>query len=327
MAPTSPVTDANLVLGRLNPDYFLGGRMRLDVDAAERVVAELAAELGCSPRAAALAVIEIANENMVAAIGERTVEIGIDPRRFTLVSFGGAGALHGAALARRLGIGRVLVPPTPGLCSAFGALSAELRSDRSSTVRTRSDALDVARLDARVQALREQTVAELASEGFAGKPRLSTRVAMRYLGQNYEHEVELPDPTVTAAAAGAAIERFEALHEAFYGYQLASEVIEIVQVSVTAVGESTFGAASPHGNGSSRPPERRKVSFRDEPRHRGARPPARRAVEERADHRSRHRRGAGRDDAGGARRRVDRSRGRKSDHRDIPNRSVRHVGP
>ncbi|MBS1880454.1 MAG: hydantoinase/oxoprolinase family protein [Actinobacteria bacterium] len=257
------VTDANLVLGRLNPEYFLGGAMRLDVDAAERAIGRLAAELGCSPRAAALAVIEIADENMVAAIGERTVEIGIDPRRFTLVAFGGAGGLHGAALARRLGIGRVLVPPHPGLCSAFGALSADLRSDRISTVRMRSDAIDVARLDARVGELVEEARAELAAEGFAGEPRLRTRLAMRYLGQNYEHEVELPEQPVTAAAVAAAAERFEALHEQFYGYQLGGEAVELVQVSVTAVGSSE----PPTGgriDGSAGPPSRRPVVFAGE---------------------------------------------------------------
>jgi len=229
------VTDANLLLGRLNPDYFLGGQIRLDPEAGASAVGGLALKMGISKEDAALAIIDIANENMVNAIRVRTVEVGIDPRGYCLVAFGGAGALHASAIARRLKIRRVLIPPHPGLCSAFGALIADLRSDQVATVSLRSTAVHAEELRGHLDRLAATACEELKEEGVGGKPQVTARLAMRYAGQNYEHEIELPTLDVTDSMLRDTFGRFEALHQKFYGYQLAGEVIDIVNITVSAV--------------------------------------------------------------------------------------------
>src|SRR5206468_9839374 len=136
------VTDANLVLGRLNPDYFLGGKVRLDRSAAERAIAAVAEQLGMDVTQAAQAIIDVTNENMANAIRVLSIDRGLDPRDFALVAFGGAGPLHAAALARRMGMARVVVPPHPGLGSAFGALIADLQVNKVHSKNFRSDSVD-----------------------------------------------------------------------------------------------------------------------------------------------------------------------------------------
>ncbi len=223
------VTDANLVLGRIDPDFFLGGALRLDREAASAALTRLPLE------DAPLAVVQIANENMVEAIRARTIEIGIDPRRYTLSAFGGAGPLHACAIARRLGIARVLVPPHPGLCSAYGAATAPLRADRVATVSFRSGSVRGAEVDDVVSALTGTTLGELRAEGFDGELEIAVALGLRYAGQNYEHAVPLDDLYVTEETLAAAFARFEALHEEFYGYSLGGETIELVEVSVSAL--------------------------------------------------------------------------------------------
>lgn len=232
------VTDANLVLGRLDPRYFLGGRAALDAGAAHGVLAGLASALGGMPEDAALAVVQIANENMVNTIRTRTVEVGIDPREFTLSAFGGAGPLHACAIARRLGIRRVLVPPHPGLCSAYGAATAPLRSDRVVTVNFRSGSVVAADVSAVIARLADEAIGELRSEGYGGDPEVTAQLGMRYTGQNYEHSVPLADLDLSESGLIDALHRFEALHEAFYGYHLGGETIELVEISVSAAGDT-----------------------------------------------------------------------------------------
>jgi N-methylhydantoinase A len=255
------VTDANLVLGRLDERYFLGGRVTLDAGAAVNALARLGAAMGLRPRDAALAVVEIANDAMVDAIRLRTVEVGVDPRRHCLVAFGGAGPLHAVAIARRLGIRQVVIPPRAGLGSAIGALTADLRSDRVATVRARSDRLDAGELQARARTLRERALADVSAEGNGAV--VGARAGLRYLGQNYEHEVAFPDAAITPAALRDAFVRFEQLHREFYGYDLSGEVIELVDLTVTATVASTVevpatGAAAPRDSAH---PSRREVQF------------------------------------------------------------------
>jgi N-methylhydantoinase A len=134
------VTDANLVLGRLDPDYFLGGAMRLDPDRAARAIdRHVAGPLKLSATDAALGVLKVVDAHMAAAIRLATVERGRDPRQFTLVAFGGAGPMHAAAVARLLGIPRVLVPPSPGVLCALGLLVADVRTELSRTALRRTD--------------------------------------------------------------------------------------------------------------------------------------------------------------------------------------------
>jgi N-methylhydantoinase A len=246
------VTDANLVLGRLDPENFLGGDLWLDVDASHAVLARLGHRLGLTAIEAALAVVAIADENMVNAIRVRTVEVGIDPRDYCLVAFGGAGALHAVSIARRLGIARVLVPPHPGLCSAFGALAADLRSDQRATTYMRSNEASADEINAVVSRLRSAAADEVRSEGFEGDLELSTRISMRYLGQNYEHEVELGQEPIVQRGLRDAFARFQTLHETFYGYHLSGQVLEIVRLAVTAVGRSTVPLPSIDADASAR---------------------------------------------------------------------------
>ena len=228
------LTDANLVLGRLNPACFLGGTLPLSEPAARASLDSLTRMLGGTTEEAALAVIRVANENMAAAIRERTVEHGLDVRSYTLVAFGGAGPLHACAVARVLGMERVLVPPYPGLCSAFGAATAERRTDRIATGYFRSDSLNADAVDALVGRLSSDAVDDLRAEGFVGEPELTTRLGLRYVGQNYEHEVELPGDDLDTAKLEAAFAEFEELHDRFYGYNLRGQAIELVEVAISA---------------------------------------------------------------------------------------------
>ena len=230
------VTDANLLLGRIDPDYFLGGRMRLDRAKAEAAMAGLAARAGMPVLDLAASVVAIANENMASAIKMVSLERGHDPRRFTLFAFGGAGPLHAAAVARAMRIPRVLVPLYPGNASAMGMLLADLRVDKVWTQAFRSTAVDAALVERQFARIREAAVAELRAEGFAGEPEIAYAIAMRYLGQNYEHEVPIPAAAVTADGLDAAFAAFGRVHAERYGYQIEGEVIELVSFRVVASG-------------------------------------------------------------------------------------------
>ena len=233
------VTDANVVLGRLNPDNFLGGDLPLDADLAFGAIERTARKVGLPPIDTAHAVVEIAVENIAEAMRLLTVQRGLDPRLFSLVAFGGAGPLHAAAIARVIGTQATLIPPHPGLCSAYGTLLADIRVDKTWTHLVRSDAPDLADLDARLHALVQEAVDDLGREGFAGEAVVRRSANMRYLGQNYEEEIPIPDGPLSRDAWQGLIDGFEQHYEAEYGYRIANEVIEIVQLNVSAVGEAS----------------------------------------------------------------------------------------
>ena len=231
------VTDANLVLGRLNPDYFLGGQMRLNASRAVEAVARIGESVGMGVEEAALSIVQLANENMANAIRLITVERGIDPREFDLVAFGGAGPLHGAALAKSVGIRRIIVPPNAGLASAFGTLVADLRVDRSWTHAYSTNNLDVAHINERINALTESSLEALREEGFSGTPVVQRSISMRYMGQNYEQNVPIASGAVTESTLADVFERFHRQHEDFYGYSIPGEVMELVHFNVSVIGE------------------------------------------------------------------------------------------
>ncbi len=226
------VTDANLVLGRLDADHFLGGTMRLDELAARRALTELAVCMGVSsPEEAAWGVIQVANANMERAIRKISVERGYDPRLFALLPFGGAGPLHACDLAQNLQIPQVVIPAVPGVLSALGMLMASPAKDFSQTVMVETGdggtgvrgALD--QLGARAQA-------EMAAEGYASDSLLMRySLDMRYKGQS--HELTVPLTLVDEPAA--VVTRFHAAHETRYGYARPKAVVEVVTVRVTAV--------------------------------------------------------------------------------------------
>jgi N-methylhydantoinase A len=229
------VTDANVVLGRIDPGNFLGGRMTLDRAAAEAAIAPLADRLGMSIVELAAAITGIADENMAAAVKMISIERGHDPRRFTLFGFGGAGPLHACAVARALRVPKVLIPIFPGNASALGMLIAERRVDKVWTQAFRSTHVDEALVGQQFQLILDAALAELRNEGFAGEPDVTYSINMRYLGQNYEQDV----PIELDGADGmlqTAYRTFEEHHAALYGYKIENEVIELVSFRVTVRG-------------------------------------------------------------------------------------------
>ena len=231
------VTDANLLLGRLNPEYFLAGRMRLDPSAVTEAMEALGEPIGLAPLELAASIVEIANENMASAIKMVSLERGHDPRRFSLLAFGGAGPLHAAAVARVLGIPRVIVPQHPGVFSALGLLLADIRVDKVWTQAFRSNAVDAPLVNRQFERITDRALAELRQEGFAGEPEVRRAINMRYFGQNYEHEVEIESGELDEAALERAFRRFDELHAERYGYAIDGEVIELVSFKVTVIGK------------------------------------------------------------------------------------------
>src|SRR5215212_9692243 len=207
------ISDAHAVLGRLDPDRFLGGRMKLDRDAAVRVVQTLADELGLGLEEAAEGILTIANSNMARAIRSRTIEKGHDPREFVLVAFGGAGPLHAAEVADTLEIPTVLVPPHPGITSATGLLTSDLKYDQMRTVFQLQGSVDADALNAELDELERELRGWLRHDGVEESDISVIRALdCRYVGQGYELRVQLD-----GAFSDDALERFHTLHEREYG--------------------------------------------------------------------------------------------------------------
>jgi len=228
------VTDANVVAGRINPEYFLGGETVLDVARARAALAPIAAHFGTSVEQAALGVIRLANANMVNALKLVSVHRGYDPRDFTLVAFGGGGAMHASALAAELRIARVLIPTNPAVFSAWGMLMTDLRHDLiwTSIVRTAAAAGDG--LDRVWQALERQALDYFALQGIARHRLVFQRFAdMRYAGQEHTVKVPVPAGGMTPAAVAEVEQRFHALHEQRYTFRLTSP-IEFVNFHLSA---------------------------------------------------------------------------------------------
>jgi N-methylhydantoinase A len=226
------ISDAHVVLGRLDPERFLGGRMKLDREAAVEVVQKLADQLGLSLLEAAEGILTIANSNMARAIRSRTIEKGHDPREFALVAFGGAGPLHAAEVADSLEIPEVLVPPHPGITSAGGLLTSDLKYDQMRTVFQLQGSVDADRLNRELDALESELRGWLERDGVpAADVEVTRALDCRYVGQGYELRVALDDGPFTEAA----LDRFHVLHEREYGSAY-GDPIEIVNARVRAIG-------------------------------------------------------------------------------------------
>lgn len=231
------VTDAQVVLGRIDPERFLGGEMVLEAQRAENAVRSLADELGLSLEEAAEGVITIANNNMAAAIRSRTVQRGLDPREFALVAFGGAGALHAAELAEALEIPEVLIPPFPGITSAMGLLTTDLRYDQMRTVFMLNSAFDFDRVNADFVEQTGELRQRLEDDGVAEADITVERsLDCRYVGQGYELRVGLPDEKLDQASLDAVVESFHRIHEREYGHSFPGDPVEIVNLRTTATG-------------------------------------------------------------------------------------------
>ena len=254
------VTDANLVLGRIMP-ALAGGTISLNPARASAAVQELADGLDLDVTAAAEGVLRIAIENIAAGIRTVSVKRGRDPRSYALVAFGGAGPLHACYLADWLGMPRVIVPPNPGVTSAYGLLLTDVRVDLVHTDVQREDRLDADRIAAELRDLEHRVRLRLEEEGLRTRgTQLRQFVDMRYAGQAYEIRIPLPDAADATIAAGVrervvqAIETFHDSHEDLYGYAYAGkELVEVVNVGVTGLGlieRPNVPEAQPGGSGS-----------------------------------------------------------------------------
>ncbi len=240
------ISDAHIVLGRLDPERFLGGRMKLDRDAAVEVVQKLADQLGLGLLETAEGILTIANSNMARAIRSRTIEKGHDPREFALVAFGGAGPLHAAEVADSLEIPEVLVPPHPGITSAGGLLTSDLKYDQMRTVFQLQGNVDGDRLNRELDELEAELRGWLERDGVpAGGVEVIRALDCRYVGQGYELRVTLSDGPFTEQA----LDQFHVLHEREYGSAY-GDPIEIVNARVTAIGRRPTLDALPVASGS-----------------------------------------------------------------------------
>src|SRR5262249_51621609 len=227
------VTDANLVLGRINPENFLGGRMKLDVASARAAVARVAEKLGQGVEETALAIARIVDNNMMGALRSVLIERGFDPRDFTLCAFGGATPLHVSALLREMGIPRSIVPVHPAQFSAYGFIMTNARVDRQRTTQFISTKFDAARANAIMHDLVSESVAELKAQGYDKGIEVYRALEMRYLGQNYELELPLKVDKLTNSNIGAIWDNFHKTHKSRFGFSTPGEIIEIVNFTVT----------------------------------------------------------------------------------------------
>ena len=233
------ITDANLVLGRLDPLYFAGGEIPLDLDRAVRAIEQhCASKLGLSVEETAHGIIEIATTAMVNALRLVSVQRGHDPRDFMLIGFGGAGPAHALRIAEEVGINRALIPLEPGTASAMGLLSTDIRMESTTTLISRAELLDPSTLQNAFASMEEKGAATLreAASAHTGT-RFERAIEMRYYGQSFELTVDAPVGEADHTWMSALLEKFHVSHERAYGFRVDAEPIEIVNLRSTAVGE------------------------------------------------------------------------------------------
>ncbi len=236
------VTDANLVLGRLNPDYFLGGELQLDLKKAQDTISNLSTKLGLSMEETALGIVRISTANMVQAIREITVERGSDPRRFILVPFGGAGPTQATDIAEALEIGKILIPPYPGITSALGLVCTDLRVDLMKTVLVLANSKNRETLLSTFSELIDDAISRLINQGaHKNDIRLTWKIDMRYVGQSHELIVDIIDKEKEIVEKS--VHEFERIHQESFGYMMRLRDVEWVTARVVA--ESKSGEFKP----------------------------------------------------------------------------------
>ncbi|GGT06358.1 hydantoinase/oxoprolinase family protein [Nonomuraea spiralis] len=255
------VTDANVVLGRVDPAWFAGGLMTLDEEAAGTAVVTLAEELGLDPLRLAEGVCDVANAKMAQAIRTLTVEHGVEPREFALVAFGGAGAMHAVFIARELGISEVVVPRFPGAFSAWGMLEADVRRDLTHPYFRPQDTLDGTDMSRNLGTLEREALEALAGQGVPERRRrVEHAVDLRYEGQDYTLTIPLRDaaepgePGFLAAIAA----RYAEAHTSRYGHATPEAPVEFVMLRSTGFGSFPRAAAA-----TGQPPEETAGDVRD----------------------------------------------------------------
>ncbi len=230
------VTDANVILGYLHPEYLLGGRVKTNKQKAYEAIADMGRELGIDPLGTAEGIIRIINAKMEEGIREVSTERGYDLRNFVLVAFGGAGPVHAGRLAADLGMSKVVVPPMPGVSSALGLIMADPRRDFVRSRLRPLDELDAAALGAIFADLQDQAISEFRHDGFEEDSiGCAFSIDLRYQGQGYELNVSAGDDVDLDGAALAGLrERFDHAHEQLFGHSAKGEPVEAVNYRVRA---------------------------------------------------------------------------------------------
>lgn len=232
------VTDANLVLGRINPHYVLGGRLKIDAELSKKAVKKKIADpMGIGTEEAALGIVKVVNSNMARAIRVITVEKGHNPSDFTLVAYGGAGPLHAVHLAQEMGIRTVLIPPAPGALCALGLLTADIKKSYVRTAIASYDEMTPEQINDVMSSLRDEGSAWLDSEKVPSERRKFHGIAeMRYVGQNYELQVEIPTENITVSDIEKMKQDFFVAHEKNYGYYNPNAPVQFVNFRCEATG-------------------------------------------------------------------------------------------
>jgi N-methylhydantoinase A len=253
------VTDANVVLGRLDQHALVGGTFPIDAARAHAAVASVAAPLGGDVVRTAVGIVALVDAEMAKVLRIVSVERGLDPRSFALMAFGGGGPLHACALAEELGIARVVVPEHPGLFSAYGLVVAEASVTRAQSLVIPLDDAGLAQARACARALAGEASAALREQGI-GDSTISCEVDLRYVGQSFDLALPLREPSDARLA-----EAFHAKHEMRYGFAVREETVEIASVRAVARGggSSATTAATPRSENIDRASISRDVWDRD----------------------------------------------------------------
>jgi len=233
------VTDANVLLGYINPHHLVGGALKLNADKARKAFAEtIAAPLKMTPEQAAFGAHRIAASNMIRAIRAVSSERGRDPREFALFAFGGNGPLFAAGMATELGISRVVIPPCAGLFSSFGLLYADVEYHFARTLRRVLRDADRSEIESAWNALSDQAARQLAADRFSGQnAQLRRSATMHYKGQTYELLVTVPDGPIDSRMVAHLEEAFGVEHERTYGHRAGrDEPVELVSIQVVGIG-------------------------------------------------------------------------------------------
>ncbi len=251
------VTDANLVLGYLNPRYFLGGEIELNVELAkEAIQKKVAGPMGLSVEEAAEGIIRVVNSTMIRGIRMVSVERGYDPRDFAMICFGGAGPVHAVRLAQELNIPRLVIPQGPGVICALGLLMADFRHDYSQTFLHSLWKIEPSRLVSGFHVLEKKAIEQMIQERVPEKDVLLLRsMDLRYLGQGYELELPVPNKDYNKKDLESFCYEFSQLHRERYGYAMAEDTVQIVNLRLTAIGglskpvieEESFFGKDPKG--------------------------------------------------------------------------------
>ena len=251
------VTDANVILGRLSPERFLGGEMRLDRGAAEKALQEKVAQpLSVGLERAAAGMLQVATAAMANAVRHVTLERGLDPRDFTLVAYGGGGPLHAASVAKELSINKIVIPNAPGHFSALGMLMADLRRDYVQTLFERMDDLEMFQLEEQFQRLEAEGRRALAASGIPPERIVFERAAdMRYVGQEHAVAVRMPAAVGDESARTEIKRLFDEAHDLRYSHSAPEESADIVSLRVSAIGRLSKPQFPQIDKGEATPPE------------------------------------------------------------------------